>query len=123
MKFLNATFLYHVYQYVCENLRCLLYVVEVLPDQTVYFTAYFSLVKDIAEAYGSGVAFIILLVSAVLSMMATQQLLAYGNTRYSLGVRSGQVDTPLSRSRNSTNGLSRDSYFTNFKLFRLFKGK
>lgn len=53
MRFIDATWFSHLTSYLHENLTCLLYVVEIVPEQTMYFTAYFALVKDIAEAYGS----------------------------------------------------------------------
>lgn len=113
MKYFNSTFLNHIYHYIYENVSCLLYTVEVLPEQTMYFTAYFSLLKDIAEAYGSWTALSIFIMSTVLTMVAVEQLVVYGLSYFKL---SGSTTK-----NQQTNKLVADKHFTSFNFFKFLK--
>ena len=111
MKLLNYNFLSHTIQYIYENVSCLLYGIEILPEQTAYFSSYFMLVKDIAEAYGSWIALTILILSALLIMVSIQQVLENKSSMFQLGV--------YPKSTN-INRFSLDYFFTNYNYLRLY---
>ena len=96
-------------------MSCLLYVVEVVPYQAVYFTAYFSLIVDISEAYGSWVALIVVFISALTTMIAIEQVLVYSFHYFKLGGSSEKT--------NNLNNISADRFFFNFGFFRYFNRK
>jgi len=113
MKYFDSTILTHVFNYVYENVSCLLYIVEIWPENTMYFTAYFTLVKDVAEAYGSWAAFSIIAMSLLAVVMSIHQLMAYNSDSDKL---SGQTSK-----NNNINNTSADKLFTSFNLFHYFR--
>jgi len=75
MRHFDSLFLEHIYQYFYDNISCLLYIVEVLPYQTAYFPNYFSLVRDIAESYGSWVSLIFIILSTLVVVISAQRVI------------------------------------------------
>ena len=59
--------------YFLENITCMLYIVDIWPYQTVYFTAIASLIIDISELFGSWFTFILLMTSALTLLITVQQ--------------------------------------------------
>lgn len=59
--------------YFIENITCLLYIVDIWPYQTVYFTAIASLIIDISELFGSWFTFILLMTSTLTLLITIQQ--------------------------------------------------
>ena len=115
MKHFTLVFLTHFWAYVYENLSCLLYVVEVVPEQAIYFTSYFALVKDIAEAYGSWLALAFVIISALTVMTAVQQQVTNSINNFKLSGRTNP--------NSNINQVSTDKYFTNFFFFKFFRRK
>jgi hypothetical protein len=113
MRIMNFTFLAHLYNYVHENVVCLFFIVDLLPEQAMYFTSYIALVKDIAEAYGSGIAFLFLFTPTILTMVSVHQLITYYNTNFRFSGKTGN--------NANINNLSADKYFTSFNFFKFFR--
>lgn len=64
-----------LFNYVQENVSCLLYIVDVWPYQAIYFTSYASLLKDISEAYGSWFALAFVILSVLSILISVQQVI------------------------------------------------
>jgi len=113
MGYFDSTVITHLLNYLHENTVCLLYVVEIWPENAMYFTAYFTLVKDVAEAYGSWAAFSIIAMSLLAVVMSIHQLMSYRSDSENLS--SGDPKA------QNVNNVSSDTMFTDFNLFKYFR--
>lgn len=108
----DTTWINHIFQYVSENLLCLVYIIDCIPEETMYFTAYFALIKDIAEGFGVWTAFIVLFLSTMLVTISIQQLLEYGFARFKFS----KSQSP----KLNANKLNTDTFFLKSNFFKYF---
>lgn len=107
----DSAWITDLYNYLYENIVCLTFGIQMLPEETAYFGAFFSLIKDIAEGYGAWTAFIILFISVFTVVIAIQQLVEYSVAKF----------LSLKRKKNSLNRLSNENFFQKINLFKYFK--
>lgn len=111
MALLDFKWTNNLYNYFYENISCLTFGIQMLPEETTYFTAFFSLIKDISEGYGLWTAFTILFLAVLLVTIATQQLVESGVNKLII----------WKKSKNKTNSLNTDNFFFKKNIFKFFK--
>lgn len=116
ISYLDMSILNHFFNYVYENIYCLTIVVDLIPENTMYFTAYFALVKDIAESYGVWAGFAILFFSALFTVISVHQLLGYGLQEFK--TYAGGKPWALNPNKFVTS-----YFFHKFNFFKYFKKK
>ena len=104
----------HFFQYLIENLKTLMYGLEVISHKHLIHISYYDLLVDISEGFGVWMVILILVTSSLLTLT-----LIHSMTSPSLSMSKGvSVDnTKLSSSKSITyKSFSRFTTFTSFKL-------
>jgi len=96
----------HLINYLMENVYCLFYGFDLLATKYMLFASYLDLITDISEAFGVWVALIVLILSAVTSMLIIQQVVTFSVSSLKRSVNSTQT--------NQSVNLSNHRYFFNF---------
>jgi len=89
-----------------ENVSCLFYGFDLLATKYMLFASYLDLITDISEAFGVWVALLVLVLSAVTSMLIIQQVITFSLSSLKRSVNSNQS--------NQSVNLSNHRYFFNF---------
>ena len=103
----------HFFQYLIENLKTLMYGLEVISHKHLIHISYYDLLVDISEGFGVWMVILILVTSSLLTLT-----LIHSMTSPSLSMSKGvSVDnTKLSSSKSITyKSFSRFTTFTSFK--------
>ena len=104
----------HFFNYLIENLKALVYGLEVLSHKHLIHISYYDLLVDISEGFGVWMVILILVTSSLLTLT-----LIHSMTSPSLSMSKGTnvVNTKLSSSKSITyKTFSRFKAFTNFKI-------
>jgi len=95
----------HLINYLIENVYCLFYGFDLLASKYMLFASYLDLITDISEAFGVWVALLVLVLSAITSMLVVQQVITYSLSSLKRTVTGTQT--------NESVNLSNYRYFLN----------